>query len=164
MIMTKLSLFACVGLLVACGADRAATPNQAQANESTVRRLLDELWVNQRVGVMEELLTPEYRYHANNFDTTGESLSEARSGIERDFVEYSDISIRILDLFTTTERGALQWVWRAVHNSSGRPVEIHNTTIYRFEGGRIAEAWDSYDYTGVALQLGYRIAPADTAR
>jgi predicted SnoaL-like aldol condensation-catalyzing enzyme len=151
-------------LIIACDPENTADSRQSEANAAVVQRLLDEVWVRQNVSAMNELLAPEYRYHANSFDTSGETLQEARSGIERDFREYSDISIRVVDLFTTADRGALQWVWRAVHNASGRPVEIHINTVYRFEGGRIVEAWDGYDYTGVALQLGYRIAPADTAR
>lgn len=157
----RVALFAL--LCLACGTPPANAPGQAVANAEVVRRLLHELWVERNAAVMDELLVPDYRYHYNDFDTPGESLEEARQGIERDFQEYSDIAVRIVNLFTTDDRGALQWVWRATHNQSQRQVEIQSNTIYRFRAGRIAEAWDAYDYTGVALQLGYRLLPPDSA-
>ena len=151
-------------LMTACGAPPPATVEESAQSVALVRQLIDAVWVEYNVDAMAELLAPDYRYHFNDFSGPGEGLRAAQQGIRRDYQTYSDIRVRIVRLFATDEWATLQWVWSAIDKTTGRPIEIPTTTVYRIANGRIAEAWDSYDYTGVALQLGYQLMPANQSR
>jgi predicted ester cyclase len=47
--------------------------------------------------------------------------------------------------------------------ATGKRVTVHGISIMRFEGGKIAEAWDNWDQLGLLTQIGAFPTP-DLAR
>lgn len=46
-----------------------------------------------------------------------------------------------------------------IHGATHRPVRFSATDIYRLEGGKIAEEWNSLDEFGLLLQIGALVRP-----
>ena len=49
----------------------------------------------------------------------------------------------------------------ARHVESGHDVELAGLAFFRVEDGRIAEEWSSWDYLGLARQLGVELRVED---
>ena len=75
-----------------------------------------------------------------------------------------------LELFETVEQGdlaAVRYVLSGTHSdeffgvpATGRKVAVDGQSIFRFEGGKIVERWQSLDALGLLTQLGAVPAPA----
>ena len=70
---------------------------------------------------------------------------------------YSDIRIDIEDVISQDDCEAARLVVRAVHRESNRPVHFTGICIIRKEDGRIAEAWNNFDFLTMYQQSGMKL-------
>jgi predicted ester cyclase len=120
-----------------------------EENKALVRREQDELW-NQtgNLEAAEELFAPEQ----------AEAAKQEASDFRRGF---PDVVSTIEDLVAEGDRVAARWSARATHQGeyvgvppTGKEVEFTGISVYRIEGGRIAESWTVEDDLGLMRQIG----------
>lgn len=132
-----------------------------EENISTIRRAVQA--INDRdLSIIPQLVTPGFVRH----DLAGAFReAEGREGVT-DFLQLvlkalPDLQIKVEDIFATERRVALRITWVGTHRGefqgiapTGKKVKISGTNLYRFEEGKIAEAWQLYDVAGFLRQIG----------
>jgi predicted ester cyclase len=120
-----------------------------EENKALVRREQEELW-----------------NHTGNLDAAGELFAPEQAEAARqeaaDFRRgFPDVVSTIEDLIAEGDMVAARWSSRATHQGeyagvppTGREVEFTGISVYRIEGGRIAESWTEEDELGLMRQIG----------
>lgn len=139
------------------------TPDRKQA----IRTSELDAWNEGNVDVFDELYTDEYVLHTPMGDR---SMSEVKAMIESIRSGTSDFEFEIEDLFGEDDRVGLRYTMSGTNTGpsflTDEPTDEYwegsGISMYRFEGGRVAEQWDNFDYLGVMQQLG--LVPSEPAR
>jgi predicted ester cyclase len=120
-----------------------------EENKALVRREQEELW-----------------NHTGNLDAAGELFAPEQAEAARqeaaDFRQgFPDVVSIIEDLIAEGDMVAARWSSRATHLGeyvgvppTGNEVEFTGISVYRIEGGRIAESWTEEDELGLRRQIG----------
>ncbi|MDJ0872387.1 MAG: ester cyclase [Gammaproteobacteria bacterium] len=118
--------------------------------KDSVRRLLTESWENP--ALQAELMAPQITCHVASYPKPLE-------GVER-YSEFQaayrsvlgDVHFTVEDLLMEGDRVAARWTaWLGEGEapsevgSSEDPVAVMGISIFRFEGDRIVESWESWD-------------------
>jgi steroid delta-isomerase-like uncharacterized protein len=120
-----------------------------EENKALVRREQEELWNHTgNLDAAEELFAPEQAEAAR------QEAADFRRG-------FPDVVSTIEDLIAEGDRVAARWRARATHRGeyvgvppTGKEVEFTGISVYRIEGGRIAESWTVEDELGLMRQIG----------
>jgi predicted ester cyclase len=120
-----------------------------EENKALVRREQEELWNHTgNLDAADELFVPDY--------------VEAARQVAADFRRgFPDVVSTIEDLIAEGNKVVARWRSRATHwgeymgvTPTGKNVEFTGISVYRIEGGKIAESWNSEDQFGLMRQLG----------
>ena len=121
----------------------------AEENKALVRREQEELW-----------------NHTGNLDAAAELFAAEQAEAARqeaaDFRRgFPDVVSTIKDLIAEGDKVVARWTSHATHQGeymgippTGKEVEFTGISLYRVEGGKIAESWDVEDGLGLMRQLG----------
>jgi predicted ester cyclase len=120
-----------------------------EENKALVRREQEELWNHTgNLDAAEELFAPEQAGAAR------QEATEFRQG-------FPDVVSTIEDLIAEGDKVAARWRARATHHGeymgvppTGKEVEFTGISVYRIEGGKIAESWSVEDELGLMRQIG----------
>ena len=120
-----------------------------EENKALVRREQEELW-----------------NHTGDLDAAGDLFAPERAEAARqeaaDFRRgFPDVISTIEDIVAEGDRVVARWRARATHLGeyvgvppTGKEVEFTGISMYRIEGGRIAESWTVEDELGLMRQIG----------
>jgi steroid delta-isomerase-like uncharacterized protein len=130
-------------------------------NKQIIRTFYQDCLNRGQLDLLGDLVAPDF------LNPNGEKGASAfRRNIEELRSAFPDIQFKIEDLIADGDRVAVRSSWLGTHKgtfrgmaASGKQVTDTGITIYRFEGGRLAQAWLQTDRLGVLQQIG-RI-PAD---
>jgi ketosteroid isomerase-like protein len=104
---------------------------------------------------VRELLAEDYRGHVHTLAGTEErdakQLEEVLAAHCEAF-EWTEFEVE--DVLRDGDRVAARVAMRAGHRETLREAEMEGLVILRLARGRIAEEWGSWDYLGLAAQLG----------
>ncbi len=121
----------------------------AEENKAVVRREQEELW--NHAG---DLDAAEELYAAGQAEAAKQEAANFRQG-------FPDVISTIEDLIAEGDKVVARWRSRATHRGdymgiapTGKEVEFTGISVYRIEGGRIAESWNSEDQFGLLRQIG----------
>ena len=120
-----------------------------EENKALVRREQEELWNHTgNLDAAQELFAPEQ----------AEAARQEAADFRRGFPDAVSI---IEDLIAEGDMVAARWSSRATHLGeylgvppTGNQVEFTGISVYRIEGGRIAESWTEEDELGLMRQIG----------
>jgi len=70
---------------------------------------------------------------------------------------YKDINIEIEDVLSEDDLEAARLTVNAVHSESNSPVKFTGICMIRKEDGRIAEAWNNFDFLTMYQQSGMKL-------
>jgi predicted ester cyclase len=75
---------------------------------------------------------------------------------------FPDLTTSIEDMFVSGEKLAITLMWRGTHSgdyggvvATGNRVEVRDTAIWHFQGGKVAEILTLQDQFGLLKQIGY---------
>ncbi len=137
------------------------------ANTEIVRRLIDGVWADRNLGLIDELVAQDYVGH----DPTQPAPIKGREGFKQ-FVgmyqsAFHDAAITIDDQIADGDHVVTRWTGRGTHTgelmgiaATGKEVTVSGITISRLAGGKIAEEWELMDALGMLVQLGAVPQPA----
>jgi predicted ester cyclase len=120
-----------------------------EENKDLIRREQEELWNHTgNLNAAGELFAPEQAEAAR------QEAADFRRG-------FPDVRSTIEDLIVEGDMVAARWSSRATHLGeyagvapTGKEVEFMGISVYRIEGGRIAESWTEEDELGLMRQIG----------
>ena len=121
----------------------------AEENKALVRREQEELWNHTgNLDVAGEIFVPDYAEAAE------QEAADFRQG-------FPDVVSTIEDLIAEGDKVVARWTSRATHKGeymgvppTGKEVEFTGISVYRIEGGKIAESWNAEDELGLMRQIG----------
>lgn len=106
-------------------------------------------------AALDDVLADDYRGHVHTLAGTEErGRDELATLLERHGEAFERVEYDVQDVLKDDGRLAARVAMRAAHRETGRSGEIEGLAIFRLENGRIAEEWSSWDYLGLAGQLG----------
>ena len=125
--------------------------------EQTLRAYYDA-WADGDADALRRLLADGYRGHAHTLAGTEERDGEQLSALVRGHADAFDrVEYEVHEPLRDGPRVAARVTMRAHHRETGRDAEIDGLVILRLEHGRVAEEWSSWDYLGLAAQLGLTV-------
>src|SRR5262245_41328658 len=144
-------------------AKREAT--SAAENVELVRFGIEQIWNQGRWDVARDLFAPDVRIHG--FPSPEPFGLEGLRGLfELLRAAFPDLHLTIEHVVAEGDRVAVHWTATATHRGefrglppTGKRVKLRELTHYRFEGGRVCEAWLAPDALGLMFQLGFRPPP-----
>jgi predicted ester cyclase len=72
-----------------------------------------------------------------------------------------NIKVSVEDVISQDDLESARTTVSAVHSESGRNVSFSGMCMVRIVEGKIAEAWNNYDFLNLYQQLGQKLCPAD---
>ena len=122
--------------------------------ERIVRAYYDA-WASGDPDAVRQLVADDYRGHvhavAGTEDRGADDLGEL---VESHAEAFDEVEYVVEDVLRDDGRVAARVTMRAHHRETGRDGEIGGLVVLRLEGERVAEEWSSWDYLGLARQLG----------
>ena len=131
------------------------------ANKEIVRRIVDGVWRDRDLTIIDQLIAEEYVGH----DPTQPEPIRGRDGF-RQFVgiylsAFDDASVTIDDQIAEGDQVVTRWTGRGTHTGelmgiapTGKEVTVSGLTVSRIAGGKVAEEWELMDALGMLVQLG----------
>ncbi len=134
-----------------------------QLNTATARRFFEDIAVGGDLALIDELFAGGDRYTDHDMSHTAESKT-GRDVLKQDVTEWR----KAFDFDFTIDRQVAEgdcvvtlWTWRGTHHGefmgiapTGRDVSMTGTTVMRFSGGLVTEAWWHYDIPRLLRRLG----------
>jgi predicted ester cyclase len=75
--------------------------------------------------------------------------------------QFQDIQINVLDVISQDDMECAHTEVTAIHSETGKPVNFSGLVLVRIENGKIAEAWNHYDFLNMYQQLGQVLSTPD---
>jgi predicted ester cyclase len=121
----------------------------AEENKALVRREQEELWNHTgNLDAAGEIFAPDY------VEAARQEAADFRRG-------FPDVVSTIEDLIAEGDKVVARWRASATHGGeymgippTGREVEFTGISVYRIEGGKVAESWTAEDDLGLMRQIG----------
>jgi len=123
-------------------------------HEDAVRAYFDA-WSEGDSEAMRDLVSDDYQAHVHTIEGTDErDAEELISVVESHAEAFSEVEYDLHEVISHNGCVAVRATMHACHEETGKDGEIDGIAILRFDGDRIAEEWSSWDYLGLASQLG----------
>lgn len=130
-------------------------------NESTVRRIYDELWNERRLEVANEVIAED----ADNYDTGLVPMpfgpEEMKDTVRMITAAFPDNRHEVEEVIAVGDRVVLRCTLTGTHEGlfmgippTGRRIEVTQIHIYRLENGKAVDHRVSRDDLGAMRQLG----------
>jgi len=114
-----------------------------------------DAWAKGDGDAVCQLVAEDYRGHVHTLAGTEErDTDELRELVENHADAFDEVEYDVEDVLREDGRVAARVTMRARHHETGGEGEIGGLVIFRLDGDRIAEEWSSWDYLGLAQQLG----------
>ena len=134
--------------------------NDQEANKIVARRFFEEMWNERRLDYVDELITPDMAGHAPTGEFTGYKGEMAT--ISGNLAPFPDLQITVDEVIAEGNKVALRTSYRGTHlgtlmgqiPATGKPIRMTGNIIFRFENGKVAEAWSFADMLGLMQQIG----------
>ena len=121
-------------------------------NIAVIVRWFDEVWNQGREETIDELYAADGV--AWGLGTSYAEGPEAFKQLYRLFQEtLTDIKSTVDDVFAEGDRVAMRGTLTMTHRATGKEIELRGGGIAHIHEGKITQAWNSWDFMGVLVQL-----------
>lgn len=132
-----------------------------EENKAIVQRLLEEVFNQHNLAVIDELVSPDYQYHDLDPGHSLHGPAAYRRLAASILAAFPDLHLTIEDLIAEGDRVVARWSARGTHRGpllgiapTGREVAYTGIGIRRIANGKITEHWENLDTLGLLQQLG----------
>lgn len=136
-----------------------------ETNKATVRRMVEQVWNEHRLDLIEEFFTEDFVSHMAGAPSSV-GLEEVKAGIAMTLNAFPDFKFGIDDVIAEGDEVVIRWTSRGTHQgelhgipATGKQVTMEGAAFYRLVNARIAELWNRYDNLSMMQQLGVIPAP-----
>lgn len=142
----------------------------ATDNVATIRRLIDQVWNKGSIEVLDELLASDFVGHEPVFgDHDGPENAKQLVQVFRN--AFPDLRLTIEDIGAVNEKVFMRWEATGTHRGNLLGIAptnlrcvITGLMLHRFDGGKIAEVWYSWDRYTLLQQMALVPAMSNLAR
>ena len=124
-------------------------------------RWFDEVWNKDNENAIDKLLTP----NATAKGIVPDDQPKGPKGFKvffKDFrKQFHNVNVKVEDAIAQDDIESARTTVSAIHTESGKPVTFSGICMVKVSDGKIAEAWNSYDFLDLYQQLGQKLAPAE---
>jgi steroid delta-isomerase-like uncharacterized protein len=140
----------------------------AVVNKALARRELEELFSHTgNLDTAEEIYAADVLFHSSSGSEDIRGVQAAKHFAASYRRAFPDLLTTVEELLAEGDKVVARWTMRGTHQGeieelgppTGKRIEATGISIYRVEGGKIAEYWAIYDALGMMRQLGF--IPAD---
>jgi steroid delta-isomerase-like uncharacterized protein len=130
-------------------------------HEPLIRRIADDIWNRGDLAVVDEVMSPDARYHGPHMPNGTGGREDWRRAIAMYRAAMSDAHVVFEELIACGETIVGRWSATGTHTgdlpgvaATGKQIGITGISIYRLREGRIVEVWEELDLLGMWQQLG----------
>lgn len=138
-------------------------------NKKVARKLMEEGWNKGREEVVDELMSPQCRFHDPVFPSLTTGAENYKQHMRTTRNAFPDLRFTIEDQIAERNEVVQHWKLHVTHrgNFLGLPptnksATISGTTIDRIEKGKIVERWADWNLLSLMEQLGMVSQAAQT--
>jgi len=117
-------------------------------------RWFHEVWNQNQEQTIDELLSPDSHAHGLNPDNEPKGIEGFKIFYNNFKGQFHDIYVDVLDVISQDDMEFAHTDVTAIHTETGKQVKFSGTCLVRIENGKIAEAWNHYDFLNMYQQLG----------
>jgi predicted ester cyclase len=131
-----------------------------QDSKSTVLyQWFQQVWNEGREDAIDKLMTEDANAHGIVADGQPKGAAGFKIFYKNFREQFHDIEIDIEDIVSQGEMESARTTVKAVDAASGKKVQFTGICMARVEDGKIAEAWNNYDFLSMYQQLGQVLKP-----
>lgn len=123
-------------------------------------RWFDEVWNQSKKDAIDLLMT----VNAEFYGIVTENNLKGAPGFKLFFEEFTgqfhNIRIDVEDVVSEDDMECARTVITATHTASNKVVIVPGLCMIKVESGKIAQAWNNYDFLSMQEQLGQKLVPA----
>jgi predicted ester cyclase len=131
-----------------------------QQNAQVARRIVEEVWGQGNLNIVEELVAGDFSGQNNLFPGSPRGLEGHRQSVSAFRAAFSELSFAIDQLLAEEDRVALRLSTRGAHTGAflgisptNKRVSFGGMLFMRFRNGKAAEAQGIFDLPGLVGQL-----------
>ena len=142
--------------------ERTETQQALEANKAVSHRLMNEVWGQGKVEVLDEIMSEDVVDHGA-VDSSGgrNAIKEAVLMIRAAFPDFHAVEV---DFIAEGDKVVRRWTIAGTHEGdflglppTGRKVRVTGINVDRIVDGRIVEYWHNFDLLGWLEQLGVSV-------
>ena len=129
--------------------------------KAIARRFLEEAFNSGNLGVIDELVAPEFVNHDAALPQPTTGIEAAKASIRGYRDAFPDVRMTIEEQLAEGELVTTRWIARGTHQGdlfgmapTGKQATVTGITIDRIVDGRFVESWTNWDTLGLMQQLG----------
>ena len=133
-----------------------------EQNKGLFRRILEEVWNQGRLDVIDELWSADAVTYDASFPGGRNTGPEgSRQFVETTRAAFSDLRFTIHDQIAEGDKVVTRWTMTGTQRGAlmgiaptGKRMTATGISIARFQGGRLVESWTNWDRLTMLQQLG----------
>lgn len=136
----------------------------SEENKAVVRHLVEEVWNQGNLDVVDEMLTPDFVFHDPSFPAFS-TRQDYKQHVSESLAAYPDLHIAIEDTIAEADKVVIRFTASGTHeqwrtggpegaSGTGKRVTFTGIVISRLADARITEMWVNQDTLGNLQQLG----------
>ena len=131
-----------------------------ETNKAIVRRLIEQVWNDRRVDLIDEFFSGEIVSHVTGYPA-GCGLESTQDHTAMYLKAFPDLKLTVEDQIAEGDKVVLRWTMTATQKgelqgfpATGKQVVQSGMTVYRLDNAKVAERWFLADNMGLMQQLG----------
>ncbi len=150
-----------IGIRSTDGQNPKSDNEQLEANKQVVRHLFETVWNDTNFVGVEEIWTPDVLLHFRGSTITlGPESFQAM--VESHHAAFPDFRFVVEDIIAEGDRVAARVRFSGSHTgeewfglpATTKEINVTEMMFFRFQNGRVVEAWEDYDEYVMRRQLG----------
>jgi steroid delta-isomerase-like uncharacterized protein len=132
----------------------------SEENKAIVRRLMEEVWTNGDLSLVDQLISVNYKHHDTSTPDFGPGPEGERKRATLYRSAFPDLQFIVEDVIAEGETVSVRWTSQGTHRGplsgiapSGKKVSVSGITLARFAGGKMVESWVNWDALSLLQQL-----------
>ena len=130
------------------------------AQSTLLYKWFNEVWNNDDESAISRLMTE------NSFalGVIAEDAPQGPEGFKTFFNQFRSqfhgVNISVDDVISQDDMEAARTTVAAIHTDTGKPVSFSGMCMVKIEDGKIAHAWNNFDFLNLYQQLGQQLTPS----
>jgi len=138
-------------------------------NKELARRILEEVWNNQNLDAVEEMISADFIQHDPQAPISVQGIEGYKQFVRYYLTAFPDCHFTVEDVVADGDTVVTRWTVASTHTgnlgpipATGRRATITGISLSRLKNGKFVESWSNWDTLGMLQQLG--VIPSATQR
>ena len=129
-------------------------------NETVIYKWFEEVWNKNSEASIDKLMAADADIHGIE-SPNGKNGAEGFTSFFKAFNEqFKDVRIEVEHVIKEEDMETALTHVTAFEKASGKKIQFSGLCMTRIKDGKIAEAWNHYDFMNMYHQLGHKMVPA----